>query len=141
MDTFTKTERSKIMAKVKREGNLSTENEFILFLKRNKIGGWRRKYPLLGNPDFVFARLKIAVFIDGCFWHGCPDHCRMPATNISYWKKKISGNIKRDKRTTSILKKSGWTVLRIWEHELKKRNEKKLVCKLLKRIQTAKSAL
>ncbi len=129
------------MAKVKREGNLSTENEFILFLKRNKIGGWRRKYPLLGNPDFVFARLKIAVFIDGCFWHGCPDHCRMPATNISYWKKKISGNIKRDKRTTSILKKSGWTVLRIWEHELKKRNEKKLVCKLLKRIQTAKSAL
>ena len=69
------------------------------------------------TADLVFRKTKIAVFIDGCFWHGCPDHHTQPTANREYWSAKISGNIKRDKETNLYLKKSGWTVLRFWEHE------------------------
>lgn len=119
MDTFTKAERSRIMASVKSRNNKSTELRFITILKDKGIKGWRRNYPLTGKPDFVFPRLKIAVFIDGCYWHGCPSHCRMPSTNISYWNNKIEKNKIRDKKTTKALKMKGWQVIRIWEHEIK----------------------
>lgn len=74
---------------------------------------------LTGKPDFVFPRLKIAVFLDGCFWHGCPSHCRMPSSNINYWNKKIEKNKIRDKKIAKALKMKGWQVIRIWEHEIK----------------------
>ena len=74
---------------------------------------------LTGKPDFVFPRLKIAVFLDGCFWHGCLSHCRMPSSNINYWNKKIEKNKIRDKKITKALKMKGWQVIRIWEHEIK----------------------
>lgn len=119
MDTFSKTERSRIMASVKSRKNKSTELRFISILKDNDITGWRRNYPMTGNPDFVFSRLKIAVFIDGCFWHGCPSHCRMPSSNIDYWNNKIEKNMIRDKNITKALKIKGWQVIRIWEHEIK----------------------
>jgi len=69
------------------------------------------------TADMVFRKAKTAVFVDGCYWHGCPDHYAQPATNRQYWSDKISGNIKRDKETNLYLEKSGWTVLRFWEHE------------------------
>ena len=119
MDTFSKTERSRIMASVKSRNTKSTELRFIHILKDKGIIGWRRNYCLTGKPDVVFPRLKIAVFIDGCFWHGCPNHCRMPSSNINYWNSKIEKNTIRDKTITKALKVKGWQVIRIWEHEIK----------------------
>jgi DNA mismatch endonuclease (patch repair protein) len=119
MDTFSKTERSRIMASVKSRNSKSTEVKFISLLKEQRITGWRRNYTLLGKPDFVFPRAKIAVFIDGCFWHGCPLHCRKPSSNVNYWNTKIEKNKIRDKKITKTLKMNGWQVIRIWEHEVK----------------------
>lgn len=107
------------MASVKSRNTKSTELRFISILKDKGITGWRRNYPLTGKPDFVFPRLKIAVFIDGCFWHGCPSHCRMPSSNINYWNNKIEKNKIRDKKITKALKMKKWQVIRIWEHEIK----------------------
>ena len=69
------------------------------------------------RADIVFTRCRIAVFIDGCFWHRCPVHGTMPKSNAEYWKAKLDGNAKRDSRVTTELTSSGWTVLRFWEHE------------------------
>lgn len=104
---------------MKSRNTKSTELKFLSFLKEKHIVGWRRKYTLTGSPDFVFPQLRIVVFIDGCFWHGCPDHCRMPASNINYWKAKIEKNRIRDKKITKALRSKGWQVIRIWEHEIK----------------------
>jgi len=107
------------MASVKSRNTKSTELRFIAILKDKGITGWRRNYRLSGKPDFVFPRLKITVFIDGCFWHGCPRHCRMPSTNKKYWNEKIEKNKIRDAKVTKALKVKGWQVIRIWEHEVK----------------------
>jgi DNA mismatch endonuclease (patch repair protein) len=69
------------------------------------------------TADLVFPRARVAVFIDGCFWHACPEHFKPPATNTSYWGPKIARNQERDSRATSELADSGWTVMRFWEHE------------------------
>jgi DNA mismatch endonuclease (patch repair protein) len=119
MDIFSKAERSRIMSRVKSSGNKSTEAAFITLMTERGITGWRRHLPIFGKPDFVFRKTRIAVFIDGCFWHGCPKHCRMPATNRDYWERKIGRNLERDKKVKRELRKAGWTVVRVWEHELK----------------------
>ncbi|MGZ3140529.1 very short patch repair endonuclease [Lentzea chajnantorensis] len=69
------------------------------------------------TADIVFTRLRIAVFVDGCFWHGCPLHYKEPMTNTDYWVDKISGNRRRDEQTNALLGDAGWTVIRVWEHE------------------------
>jgi len=69
------------------------------------------------RADVVFTRLQVAVFIDGCFWHGCPEHGTKPNTNASYWQAKIGRNVERDRRNDARLSKEGWTVIRVWEHE------------------------
>ena len=69
------------------------------------------------RADIVFTRSRIAVFIDGCYWHGCPDHYQRSKTNVSYWGPKIEANRERDQGTDSMLRSEGWTVLRFWEHE------------------------
>jgi DNA mismatch endonuclease (patch repair protein) len=107
------------MACVKSRNPKSTELKFIAILKDNKITGWRRNYPLIGKPDFVFPTARLAVFIDGCFWHGCAHHCRMPSSNIDYWYAKIGKNKVRDKKITKELRSKDWKVIRIWEHEIK----------------------
>jgi DNA mismatch endonuclease (patch repair protein) len=70
-----------------------------------------------GRADIVFSRRRIAVFVDGCYWHGCPTHYVPPATNTAYWTAKIEGNRRRDAATTTALVDAGWIVIRIWEHE------------------------
>lgn len=70
------------------------------------------------SADLVFTRARVAVFLDGCFWHGCPEHFHMPAINPDYWGPKISANAARDAETDALLAAEGWTVLRIWEHTL-----------------------
>ncbi len=120
MDTFSPKKRSWIMAQVKSTGNKSTERTLLTMLQQFKIKGWRRNYPLFGKPDIVFPKQRVALFIDGCFWHGHPRKCRMPSTNRAYWIKKIAGNIARDKQVTRTLQKKGWKVIRIWEDRVKK---------------------
>ena len=115
MDTFTPKKRSWIMAQVKSNGNRSTEARLVTVFRENRITGWRRSYALLGKPDFVFPRARVAVFVDGCFWHGHPRKCRMPKANRPYWLRKISRNVARDRVVTRALQKKGWKVVRIWE--------------------------
>jgi DNA mismatch endonuclease (patch repair protein) len=83
------------------------------------IKGWRRHQPLPGRPDFTFPKEKVAVFVDGCFWHGCPRHFVAPSASARFWRNKIGQNRKRDARVTRQLRAHGWRVLRIWEHALK----------------------
>src|SRR6266567_5791886 len=118
-DVLTRKNRSALMAKIRARGNKATEIVFANVLRAHRISGWRRHLPLPGNPDFAFRAARVAVFIDGCFWHGCHSHCRFPATNRAYWLKKIAGNKARHRSVRSALRKSGWRVIRIWEHELK----------------------
>ena len=85
------------------------------------LRGWRRTARVeRTRPDFAFPRYRLAVFVDGCFWHGCPQCCRRPATNTSYWHSKLDRNIERDGQQTERLERVGWTVLRLWGHEVER---------------------
>jgi DNA mismatch endonuclease (patch repair protein) len=94
------------------------------------LGVGRSKFSRGVRPDFIFPRLRVAVFVDGCFWHGCPKHATQPKTNAKFWRDKIAGNKSRDRRVNSALRKRGWTVVRVWEHELRRRDETKLLRRL-----------
>lgn len=122
-DVFSKKKRSAVMAAIKAKGTRSTELAVRGILKRLGITGWRANLKsVTGTPDFVFLKIKLAIFVDGCFWHGC-ETClrnRRPATNAAFWRKKIAGNKKRDNRVVRRLHRQGWSVLRIWEHSVEK---------------------
>ena len=117
-DVFSKQKRSKVMAAIKSKRNKDTEIKLTSIFRANKIIGWRRDQKLLGKPDFVFRRERLVVFVDGCFWHGCPKHGRNPDSNADYWIAKLNRNRHRDKIVNGNLRKAGWRVLRLWEHEL-----------------------
>lgn len=120
-DRISKKQRSENMTAVKSRGNKSTELKFVALLKENKISGWRRHYKrLIGTPDFAFPKQKVAVFIDGCFWHGCRKCYVAPKSNVAFWKNKIEKNRQRDGRVSKVLKQQGWSVVRIKEHLLKR---------------------
>jgi len=119
-DIFTKAKRSDVMSKIRGRGNKDTELALAKLFRQNKITGWRRHQKIFGKPDFVFPKLKLAVFVDGCFWHGCPRHATKPKSNRSFWHKKLSTNKKRDVLVNQQLRKLGWRVIRIWECALKK---------------------
>lgn len=72
---------------------------------------------LPGRPDIALTRARIAVFVDGCFWHGCPDHAVAPKANAEWWRCKLDANVTRDRRTDGRLREDGWVVIRAWEHE------------------------
>lgn len=128
--------------------------------RQNKITGWRRHLLVrsvegglrnLGarvaslrtsrsalrtfsvRPDFVFREVRLAVFVDGCFWHGCPRHGTQPKGNAAFWRKKISINRARDRRVNRVLRRAGWHPLRVWEHELK--NKDCLLARLRRALQ------
>ena len=127
-DVFSKNKRAQVMAAIKSRGNKTTEVKLASIFRKHKIRDWRRNFPLFGSPDFVFAKRRFAVFVDGCFWHGCPKHLRKPKGNRKFWREKVLRNRKRDRTVTRHLRRAGWRVLRIWEHELK--NEPRLVSHL-----------
>jgi DNA mismatch endonuclease, patch repair protein len=133
-DVFTKEKRSQVMSLIKGKGNKDTELFMMRLMRIHHISGWRRNQVLLGKPDFVFPKQKIALFVDGCFWHGCPKpkHSNMPRNNQEFWAKKLQANKDRDKFVTRELRKMGWKVIRIWEHEL--REPAKVAKKLLKQF-------
>lgn len=112
--------RAAMMRAIKASGNRSTEMRFRAALVRRGISGWRvNPANITGHPDFFFPEKNVALFIDGCFWHGC-DRCgHIPKTNRPFWRAKITGNRLRDRRTTEKVQNEGINVLRFWEHELK----------------------
>jgi DNA mismatch endonuclease (patch repair protein) len=122
------------MASIRSRGNGSTELRFASLLRGANISGWRRHLPLPGHPDFVFRTARVAVFIDGCFWHSCPRCSSPPRQNTSYWGPKLERNRERDRTVNRALRAAGWKVVRIWEHELNQPN------RVLGRLQTALSA-
>lgn len=126
-DVFSSEKRSQIMRSVKSKGNKSTELKLIRIFKENKIIGWRRNYKLVGKPDFVFPIDRIAIFVDGCFWHGHDCRNVKPDSNKEYWTKKISSNKIRDKKNTELLSAKNWRVVRLWECDLKKKPEPELL--------------
>ncbi|MBL9200931.1 MAG: DNA mismatch endonuclease Vsr [Opitutaceae bacterium] len=129
-DFLSKRKRSALMALIRGRGNKGTELRLIAIFRAHGITGWRRGSSLPGRPDFVFPELKLAVFVDGCFWHGCPVHGTQPRQNARFWREKIARNRARDRRVTRELRNRGWRVLRIWEHALKRRHEHRLLARL-----------
>ena len=149
------------MARIRSRGNARTEIALATLLRHHGITGWRRHLKLgTGNreggkktaskrsrfvrPDFVFPYERIVVFVDGCFWHGCPLHATQPKDNRAFWWNKIRTNQARDRRVHRALRAKGWKVLRLWEHDLKpqKRNvaEPAIIPPVIRRIIRALTA-
>ncbi len=154
-DVFTTAKRSEVMSRIRSRGNRDTELALALLFRRHGITGWRRQIevrvkmrstsprpsPQRGEgvnfrvrPDFVFSRLRLAVFVDGCFWHACPKHATQPRNNTVFWRKKLAANQARDRLVTRTLRRAGWRVMRIWEHELKHDREAHLIRRLRKAL-------
>lgn len=123
------------MSRIRGRGNRDTELAFVKLLKAAGITGWRRHVALsLGQrsgtrtrfpgkmrrvkPDFVFSAQRLVVFIDGCFWHGCPRHATAPKANAAFWAAKLAENKVRDRYVSRTLRRRGWRVVRVWEHDL-----------------------
>lgn len=140
-DVFDPSKRSQVMGGIRGRGNQSTELAMVALLRDAGISGWRRHVKLrprlsgvdaelatkrnagriLTRPDFIFRPAKVALFVDGCFWHACSLHSTAPAQNAEFWAAKLAGNVRRDLAQTRALEAAGWRVVRIWEHELRDR--------------------
>lgn len=131
MDNVSKKVRSKIMASVRPEGNLTTEIMLGKLLWAAEVRGYRKHWAVLGKPDFAWPKRKVAVFVDGCFWHGCTKCKSLPTSNAEFWKKKIENNRRRDRRVTRVLRSQGWKVVRIRECCVKKGSSLRRITKLL----------
>ena len=114
-DIFTKKQRSYNMSRI-RASETNIELKFKPFLK--SLGFIYQPKNIIGRPDFIHKKEKIAVFVDGCFWHKCTKHFKLPSSNKDFWKNKINRNVSRDKEVTKSLRKEGWKIIRIWEHDL-----------------------
>lgn len=143
-DVFSKAKRSEVMSRIRSTGNKDTEQKLAALMRAAEITGWRRQAALkyeVGKmkdergtgkvkadrktvrPDFVFRAERVAVFVDGCFWHGCPRHATRPRQNRAFWDAKLARNEARDRVVTRGLRKAGWQVLRIWECALAKNRQ------------------
>lgn len=138
-DVFSKKKRSEVMAAIRSKGNKDTELKLISIFRAHRISGWRRNQNLPGKPDFVFRKERLAVFVDGCFWHGCPKHGRKPGTNRAYWLPKLARNRERDAKNGQSLRRAGWWVVRFGEHDLA--NPRAVVCRLKRALVRRKKGL
>jgi DNA mismatch endonuclease (patch repair protein) len=152
-DVFTQAKRSDVMSRIRSRGNRNTELALVRVFRAHGITGWRRHVEVRARrdegrtmmaaptshltartfrvrPDFIFPSLRLAVFVDGCFWHACPLHATKPKNNASFWRKKFAANKTRDRLVTRTLRQNGWRVLRLWEHELARKREARLVARL-----------
>jgi DNA mismatch endonuclease (patch repair protein) len=139
-DIYTRAERSALMARVRGRGNATTEGALAGILRAQGWSGWRRQKVVRGRdgrgerfrarPDFVFRARRLVVFVDGCFWHGCPRHGTKPKGNAAFWRAKFRRNRERDRRDTRNLRAAGWQVVRLWEHELRAKARRGLLAKL-----------
>ena len=142
-DTVSRKVRSQIMSRIRGTGNERTDKAVASMLRKARIKGWRRhvvirlppttsamsvasdgtKFKPRVRPDFVFPKQKVALFIDGCFWHGCPRCYTAPKSARAFWKRKVVTNRERDRYQTAALKKLGWRVVRMWEHQISDKPE------------------
>jgi DNA mismatch endonuclease, patch repair protein len=121
MDVFSKRKRSEVMARIRGRGNKSTEHRMAALLRAYHIAGWKLHPPdVFGCPDIYFPYLRIAIFLDGCFWHACKKCFKMPAQNRPFWEEKFHKNLRRDRLVNRTLKKDGIKVVRLWEHDIEK---------------------
>jgi DNA mismatch endonuclease, patch repair protein len=125
--------RRRIMRSITGRGNKTTEEALATLLRRNTLSGWRRHLPLPGRPDFVWRKEKVAVFVDGCFWHGCPRHYSPPRKNVEFWGRKIEANKARDRLVDRQLRTAGWTTLRVWECQVLEKRTLTRISKALRR--------
>ena len=135
-DVFTREKRSSVMSKIRSAGNRNTELRMIALFKAAGIRGWRRSVALFGKPDFVFPRERLAVFVDGCFWHrhnGCK-FSYTPKTRLEFWLPKFDQNIARDRLVTRTLRSQGWRVIRVWECSLTRKNLPRTAKQLKRKI-------
>jgi DNA mismatch endonuclease (patch repair protein) len=123
--------RAENMRAIRSCGNKTTERRLVSLLERYRVRGWRlHPSHILGKPDFLIRRERLAIFVDGCFWHGCPRCGHIPKTNRAYWIAKIERNKRRDRSVSRTLRLMGFRVVRLWECQL---HEKEEYC--IKRIQ------
>ena len=131
-DVFTREQRSKVMSRIRSRGNRASELRLVAVLRDQGITGWRRNAKLFGKPDFIFPRQRLAVFVDGCFWHrhnGCK-FSYTPKSRIEFWLPKFQKNVTRDRVVTRTLRKRGWRVVRIWECQLTRQKQLRAVRRL-----------
>jgi len=117
------------MAAIRSSGNLATELRIIELFRAARITGWRRRRGIFGKPDFVFPRKRVAIFVDGCFWHrhaGCK-FSYTPKTRIDFWLPKFERNIARDRLVTRTLRTAGWKVIRVWECQLSSKKARRTI--------------
>jgi DNA mismatch endonuclease (patch repair protein) len=125
------------MSRIRGRGNRSTEAALAKLFRLHHINGWRRHQPIFGKPDFIFPTHRLALFVDGCFWHCCPSCYARPKSNPGFWAEKIARNRDRDRQVNRELRRCGWRVLRIWEHDLTSNRSVRCVA----RIQRALAAM
>jgi DNA mismatch endonuclease (patch repair protein) len=131
-DVFTQPKRSEVMSRIRGSGNRDTELRLIALFRANRIKAWRRNAAVFGKPDFVFRRERVAVFVDGCFWHrhrGCK-FSYMPKSRTEFWLSKFERNVARDRVVTRTLRKAGWKVIRVWECQLVRNKAKRTIARI-----------
>jgi DNA mismatch endonuclease (patch repair protein) len=133
-DVFTKRKRSEVMSRIRSRGNKDTELALAKIFRAQRITGWRRHAAVFGRPDFIFAKPRVALFVDGCFWHGCPKHAMRPKNNRAFWRRKLAANQARDALVTRTLRRAGWRVVRVWEHELALKHQARLLNRIRKAL-------
>lgn len=120
MDRITRFQRSENMARIRSRKNKSTELKLRGAMIQSGLRGWKmNRRDILGSPDFVFYDSMVTVFVDGCFWHGCPKCKLQPKSNTDYWDRKLKRNKARDLYVSRNLRTQGWKVVRIWECNLR----------------------
>src|SRR3954454_14847824 len=139
-DVFTTEKRSAVMALIRGKGNRDTELRMMALFRAHGIIGWRRGQALFGKPDFTFRKERVLVFVDGCFWHGCPKpkHAPAPKTRAEFWAVKLGRNKERDREVTRFLTRAGWKVVRVWECDLAKKHWPRVARRVARALERAK---
>jgi DNA mismatch endonuclease (patch repair protein) len=138
-DVFEPIKRSAVMSRIRASGNKDTELRMIKLFRAHRVNGWRRNAGIFGKPDFVFARERIAVFVDGCFWHrhlGCK-FSYTPKSRVEFWLPKFETNVARDRLVTRTLRKAGWQVIRVWECHLARNRSIRTIRRIERAIENA----
>ena len=133
MDIMTKGQRTHVMRSIGRE-KTAPEKKLARWLSRQGVDMAFNVKGLPGSPDIVIKEKRVAVFVDGCFWHGCPEHYKRPMFNQKYWDKKLEGNKERDRKNDVELVNLGWKVLRFWAHEIVKESKREIMRRIKKEV-------
>ena len=126
--------RRQIEVRIAERGTRSSSRGNEAQTENRKLTRASSRRRLRAKVDFAFPKLRLAIFVDGCFWHACPIHATKPKHNAAFWREKLAGNRRRDALVTRTLRRAGWRVLRVWEHELARKHEARLLRRIQKQI-------